>query len=76
MPVQDDKGKPLSIIIWNNSRALCDKCLTDFKGKYSTEQDKPTTAIVVVVDRRIRWINSRCLITISIQNSQKKWERR
>jgi len=40
IPVQDDEGKTLSVIIWNNSRALCEECLTDFKGKYSTEQDQ------------------------------------
>ena len=40
IPVQDEEGKPLSIIIWNNSRALCEKCLTEFKGKWATEQDE------------------------------------
>lgn len=41
IPVYVGDTKELSTItIWNNSRALCDSCLKDFKEKWSTKEDE------------------------------------
>lgn len=40
IPVSDEEGKMLSITIWNNSRALCENCLTEFKSKWATDDDE------------------------------------
>lgn len=41
IPVYVGDTKELSpITIWNNSRALCDSCLKDFKEKWTTDDDE------------------------------------
>lgn len=40
IPVKDNEGNNLSITIWNNSRALCERCLTKWKSQVSTDDDE------------------------------------